>query len=60
LFEEGMGLSYAEGFEDAIELSLHELDKIGSVSNLREKLELILVVVKERKFDRIKLLLESR
>jgi len=53
-------LSYAEGFEDAIEICLHELDKNDSLGSMKRKLENILEVVKERKFDRIKLLLESR
>ena len=52
-------MSYAEGFEDAIEICLHELDKNDSLGSMKRKLENILEVVKERKFDRIKLLLES-
>lgn len=53
-------MSYAEGFEDAIELAIHELEKMRSLDELRRQLDYILVTVKERKFDRLKIMLESR
>jgi len=53
-------LSYAEGFEDAIEFALHELGKAKTVEALKDQLLVILETVKERKMDRLKIMLCSR
>lgn len=53
-------MSYAEGFEDAIELCLNEIDNAKSLDILRAKIQEFVDLVKERKFDRIKILLSSR
>ena len=47
-------LSYAEGFEDAVELCLHELKKAKDLHEIEDRLREIIELVKERKFDRIK------
>ena len=52
-------MSYAEGFEDAIELCLHEIRECDCVDKARMKIELLSGLVKERKFDRIKSMLLS-
>lgn len=53
-------MSYSEGFEDAIELALHELEKVKSVEDLKNQLLVILETVKARKIDRLKIMLRSR
>lgn len=53
-------MSYAEGFEDAVELVLDALTSTKSLEDLRKNLGCILQTVKRRKFDRLKLMLESR
>ena len=50
-------LSYAEGFEDAAELCLHELKKAKDLEDAKERVKKIIQLVKERKFERIKSML---
>jgi len=47
-------LSYREGFEDAVELCLYEASKAVGKKGAIEKLQEILGLVKEDKFQRIK------
>jgi len=50
-------LSYAEGFEDAVELCISETEDANSKKNALEKMKDILVLVKEDKFERLKKML---
>ncbi len=52
-------MGYAEGFEDAVELCLHELRKAKDMKDAEERIQNIVDLVKERKFDRIKYLLTT-
>lgn len=47
-------MSYREGFEDAVELCLYEASKAVGKKGAIEKLQEILGLVKEDKFQRIK------
>jgi len=50
-------LSYAEGFEDATELCLHEVEKAKDLEDAKRRIQKIIQLVKERKFERIKSML---
>ena len=50
-------MGYAEGFEDAVELCLHELRKAKDMKDAEQRLQNIADLVKERKSKRIKYLL---
>lgn len=50
-------MSYHDGFEDAAELSLSEVRNSKSVTEAIDRLNDILSLVKEDKFDRIKKML---
>jgi hypothetical protein len=47
-------MSYQEGFEDSLELCLLEVKKLKSKKDALERIQYLLGLVKERKFDRIK------
>ena len=53
----GRRLSYAEGFEDATELCLHELKKAKDLEDAKQRIQKIIRLVKEKKFERIKSML---
>jgi hypothetical protein len=50
-------MSYAEGFEDAIELCIAESEDACDKAKALEKMKDLLVLVKEEKFDRLKKML---
>lgn len=50
-------MSYAEGFEDATELCLHEVEKAKDLEDAKRRIQKIIRLVKERKFERIKSML---
>jgi hypothetical protein len=50
-------VSYAEGFEDAIELCIDETEDSTDKSKALERMRDLLVLVKEEKFDRLKKML---
>jgi len=47
-------LSYAEGFEDAAELCLDEAKRSNDKGETIERIESLLELVKQNKFDRIR------
>jgi hypothetical protein len=47
-------LSYRDGFEDSLELCLEEVNKAKGKQDALQRLQYLLGLVKERKFDRIK------
>jgi len=52
-------MSYQDGFEDAVELSLSEVRKSNSIAETIDRLNEILQLVKEDKFERIRTMLFS-
>ncbi len=52
-------MSYEEGFEDAVELCMDEAERAPDKQDVVKRLEYILGLVKEHKFDRIKRMLGS-
>jgi len=52
-------MSYEEGFEDAVELCMDEAERAPDKQGVLKRLEYILGLVKEHKFDRIKRMLGS-
>ena len=52
-------MSYEEGFEDAIELCMDEAEKPPDKQYAVKRLEYILGLVKEHKFEKIKRMLGS-
>lgn len=50
-------MSYAEGFEDGVELCIAESEDAGTKTEALAKLRDLLVLVKEDKFDRLKRML---
>jgi hypothetical protein len=47
-------LSYQEGFEDAAELCLDEARRANDKGEIIQRIESLLELVKQRKFDRIR------
>jgi len=52
-------MSYEEGFEDCAELCFAEADEARDKDDVIKRLRYILGLVKQRKFDRLKRMLES-
>ena len=50
-------MSYAQGFEDAVELCIAEMEDAESKEKALNKMNEILVLVKENKFQRLKRML---
>jgi len=47
-------MSYQRGFEDAVELCLMEIEKTENIEEIRRRIQYLLGLVKEHKFDQIK------
>jgi len=52
-------LSYAEGFEDAIELCAHEMEKTKNFLSVKRKIQTVLDSLKVKKFERLEKLMQS-